>query len=359
MAVPHWQFILVRPTLAGNAAVAELTAARTHRLSWGLDDTAKVSWTIPGRHPQTALIDEMETDLVVARDGVAIFRGRINTSDDTLSENVHTCTFSATDYRGLLDRRIIWPGSTIQFTQADQAAIVRQLITETQGLGSLGIDVSGAANTGVKRDRTYEVGAEVGDLIGNLGRVINGFDWDISPTLALRIWYPARGSTVPNFVAEHGRNVWALRRTVSSTDFANAIRYSGDEAIPAATRVVTPGPEGRWERQYGDPDIKTAATLAETADGAIFAVSTIEPSYAVTLRQGTWSPGLVWLGDVIRLVARSGRLDVNTTSRVVGVEIDLGESGEEEVRLQLDRYRFNFTERLADYQYRLDKLERR
>lgn len=354
----HWQFIVTRTPTAGGAAVAELTAARTRRLSWGLDEPAKVSWTIPGRHPQTALIEEMETDLVVARDGVALFRGRINTSDDTLSENVHTCTFAATDYRGVLDRRIIWPGSTIQFTQVDQAAIAQRLITDTQALGSLGINV-GAATTGVKRDRTYEVGAEVGDLIGNLGRVAGGFDWDISPTLDLRIWYPARGDTAPNFVAEHGRNVWALRRTVSSTDFANALRYSGADTLTAVTRTIAPGPEGRWERQYGDPDIVNASTLNETADGALAAVSTIEPSYAVTLRQGGWNPDLVWLGDVIRLVARSGRLDLNTTSRVVGVEIDLGESGEEEVRLQLDRYRFNFTERLADYQYRLDKLERR
>jgi hypothetical protein len=357
MTVPYWQFVLTRPASAGGASVAELTEARSRRLDFALDDDSKASWTLPGRHPQTAIIDELETDLVVARDGLALFRGRINASDDTLSPNVHTCTFSAVDYRGFLERRIVWPTSTTTFAQVDQASIAATLINDSQSLGTLGITAAPAA-TGVKRDRTYDVGSTVGELISSLGRAANGFEWDISPTLALRVFYPARGVTTPVFVAEYGRNVSDVRRTVASGDFANAIRFSGKDEVPATTRVIAPGPEGRWERQLGNPDLTTAAAIAEQANGAIAVTSTITPSYSVTLAPGVWAPGVVWLGDMIRLLIRSGRLDVDTNARVVGVGIEIGEDGDEQVSLQLARYRGTLPGRLADYQSRLDRLER-
>lgn len=357
MTVPYWQFVLVQPASAGGASVAELTEARSRRLDFALDDDAKCGWTLPGRHPQTALVDEMETDVLVARDGIALFRGRINASDDSISPNVHTCTFSAVDYRGMLARRIIWPGSTTAFAATDQANIAARLISDSQALGTLGISTT-VTPTGILRDRTYDVGSTIGDLIASLGRAINGFEWDISPTLALRIFYPARGSSSVAFVAEYGRNVSDVRRTVASGDFANSIRFSGKEGVASVTRTITPGPEGRWERQAGNPDLTTAAAIGEQADGALARSSTITPNYSVTLMPGTWSPGKVWLGDVIRLLVRSGRLDVDTTTRVVGVSFDIGEDGEEQVTLQLGRYRWQFPDRIADYQDRLDRLER-
>jgi hypothetical protein len=357
VTVPRYQFVLTRPVSGGGSSVAELTAARSRRLDFALDDDSSCGFTMPGRHSQTALIDEIENDVVVARDGVALFRGRINGSDDSVSPNVHTCTFNAVDYRGLLSRRIVWPTSTLTFAATDQATIAARLINDSQALGTLGITAA-PAPTGVLRDRTYDVGSTIGDLVASLGRAINGFDWDVSPTLALRVFYPARGTTSANWVAEYGRNVTDVRRTVASGDFANAIRFSGEQTAPSTTRTITPGPEGRWERQVGNPDLKTAAAIAEQADGAIVAVSTIRPSYGVTLLPGAWSPATVWLGDTVRLLVRSGRLDVDTTLRVSGVSIDIGDHGDEKVTLQLGRYRWRFAERLADYQTRLDRLER-
>jgi hypothetical protein len=354
---PRWQFIVTRTPAAGGAGIAELTEARSRRLDFALDDDGKCGWTMPGRHPQTALIDELEADVVVARDGTALFRGRITASDDSLSPNVHTSTFSAADYRGLLARRAVWPGSTASFAQVDQAQIAATLINDSQALGTLGITTT-VTPTGIKRDRTYDVGSTIGQLIASLGRAINGFEWDISPALALRIWYPARGVAAPVFVAEYGRNVTDVRRTVASGDFANAIRFSGKEGVASAIRTIAPGPEGRWERQLGNPDLTTTTAINEQADGALALVSAITPSYSLTLAPGAWSPSKVWLGDVIRILVRSGRLDVDTTTRVVGVSIDIGENGEETVSLQLGRYRWRFTDRIADYQVRLDRLER-
>lgn len=357
MTGPHYQLVLTRPVSAGGAAIAELTEARSRRMTFALDDDASAGWTLPGRHPQTALVDEVETDIVVARDGLALFRGRINASDDSVSPDVHSCTFSAVDYRGLLTRRIVWPTSTTSFAQVDQAQIAATLINDSQALGTLGITAAPAA-TGIKRDRTYDVGSTIGDLITSLGRAINGFEWDISPTLGLRVFYPRRGVTTPTFVAEYGRNVSDVRRTVTSGDFANAIRFSGKDGVASVTNVIAPGPEGRWERQLGNPDLTTPAAITEQANGAILAVSAITPSYSVTLMPGTWAPGVVWLGDMVRLLVRSGRLDVDVNVRVVGASIDIGENGEEKVALTLARWRGDLPGRLADYQARLDRLER-
>jgi len=345
---------------AGGLGVEELTEARSRRLEFALDDSAQAGWTLPGRHPQTPFVDELQTDLIVSRDGVAIFRGRINASDDSISPTTHTCTFSAVDYRGLLERRIIWPGSTAAYVQVDQAAIAADLINDSQVLGPLGIQTP-STPTGVKRDRTYESGASIGELIGNLGRCENGFDWDISPALVLRIWWPQRGVTTPAWVAEYGRNVSDVRRTIASGEYANAIRFSGKDAAtpPPVTRVVTPGNEGRWEDQRGNTDVTTTAQLNEQANGAILTASVIQPAYSITLVPGTWTPTVAWLGDTIRLIIKSGRLDVDTSTRVVGVSIDIGESGEETVTLQLGRYRWRLPQRLGDYAYRLDRLERR
>jgi hypothetical protein len=352
--LPRYQFVAVRPSGAG---VAELTEARARRVSFALDDAATATFTIPGRHPQAALVDELETDLVVARNGSAIFLGRVNASDDQIGADAHDVTFSAVDYRGMLDRRMIWPGSRKAFTATDQGLIVKALVDDTQRLGTLRLTFGNMA-TGVLRDRTYDDGQTIGELIGNLGRCIGGFEWDVSPTRQLRIFYPQRGNPVP-WVLEYGANVTDVRRTVQSSDFANAIRYSGADTIAATTRTVAPGIEGRFERQFGDPDIKLAPTLAQNADAKIVETSTIVPSYDVTLLPGAYDLARAWLGDTVRLLVRSGRLDVDTSYRITGVDVELDDEGVETVGLTLGTYRGTFPQRLAGYQGRLDRLERR
>ena len=231
----HYQWIVARPD---GANVAELTEARTRRIELALDDSGQATWTMPGRHPQTRLVAELSTDLAVARDRLLIFRGRVGGSDDTISPNVHTTTFAAVDYRGMLDRRIIWPGSRTVFNNLDQTHIARGLVDDTQRLhGDLGITFEGVGDTGVMRDRTYEEGQVIGELIGNLGRCVDGFDWDVSPLKVLRTFYPQRGNPVP-IILEYGRNLSEVRRTVTSTKFANVLRYSGAEELGAVTRVL-------------------------------------------------------------------------------------------------------------------------
>ena len=350
----HYQWLVARPD---GANVAELTEARTRRLELSLDASGQATWTMPGRHPQTRLVAELSTDLAVARNRELIFRGRIGGSDDTLSPTVHTSTFAAVDYRGMLDRRIIWPGNRTVFNNTEQAAIARALVTDTQARGDLGITYD-ATVTGVNRDRTYEEGQYVGELIANLGRSINGFEWDVSPLKVLRFFSPQRGNPVP-IILEYGRDLSDVRRTVTSTKFANALRYSGSDDIAAVIRQVAPGPEGRFEHQDGNPDVTQAGTLNQQADGAFAQASQIRPAYRVTLRPGRWDPPLMWLGDAARLLVRSGRLNVDTVLRIFGLTVELDEDEVETVHLDLGAHPPALTDRLNDTAARLDRLERR
>ena len=43
------------------------------------------------------------------------------------------------------------------------------------------------------------------------------------------------------------------------------------------------------------------------------------------------------MGDVVPLIIQSGRLNVNTTIRVVGITYDIGDDGQEDVTLTLGR----------------------
>ncbi|MGH9204643.1 MAG: hypothetical protein ACRD2A_25725, partial [Vicinamibacterales bacterium] len=252
----NWHFVIAQ---ADSTHIAELTTARSRKVTWDLDAPATASFTLDGRDANATSITELATDLLVYADNVALFRGRIGASEDDLSADSHRVNFSAIDYRGLLHRRIIWPGSTLSYTTTDQADIAWDLIADSQALtgGNFGI-IRNAPLTGVTRTVTLEDGENIGEVITKLGRSQNGFEWDIDPLLKFNLYFPSRGTTglIP---LVWGDNVAHMRRELNPDNFANAIRYSGDQAIGAVTRVAGSfGLEGRWERQLGDPDINNA-----------------------------------------------------------------------------------------------------
>ena len=141
-----WVFYLSRPT---GENVGALQAATSRKLVFSLDSAATCAFTMPGDHPETAQVNELAVDVVAARNGVALFRGRVGGAQDTLTAETVTSAFTAVDYRGMLDRRIMWSGVTRSWRGADQADIAWQMIADTQALdgGALGI-VRGNADRG-------------------------------------------------------------------------------------------------------------------------------------------------------------------------------------------------------------------
>jgi microcystin-dependent protein len=359
MAVPAtWAWYLERPS---GPYLGSLVAARTRKLSFTLDGAAQASFTMPGSHPETALVAELATDVVCVRGGRTMFRGRVQASQDTLSADADTVAFTAVDYRGMLDRRLLWSNSTLSFRGADQADIAWQMIVDTQAQtgGNLGITRGAAAATGILRDRDYQAGKPVGEAIAQLGECQNGFDWEIDPNLAFNLYYPSRGRQT-GLVLAWGRDLAAINQTYNQAGYANAIWYSGSNSTtPVETAVATmPSDIGRWDAQKSDPNLILQQTLSDQAAYELATASDFEPAFGATLIQGVWDPNQLFVGDQAQIVADTGRLNVNTVRRIVGVDVDLSDDGAETVTLTLGDATATLTGRLQSYNSRISSLER-
>jgi peptidoglycan/xylan/chitin deacetylase (PgdA/CDA1 family) len=367
-----WQLV-AGPATGGHEI--SLTAAKGRRYTAKLTEPSELGFGINARHSQATAIDELASDVHMlwtspAGSTLELDRLRVGSTGDTGTDKEHTMTAACLDYREVVKRRILYPGATLTHTAVDQGEIAWSLIDYTQNLdgGDLGISKgwSGTAPTGVTRDRTYEVGNSIGERIQELSELLDGFDWDISPdgasALTLDVWSPQRGSD-RGVVLEFGGLVASFRREVNPSDYANAIRMSGEEALTAAERTasdIASRAEGRWDAQLGDTGLTTQAALDERADWQLEQSQVITPVWTVTLRRGSWDgPDHIWLGDPVRLVVKSGRLDVDTTLRVYEVGVSIGDNGDEQIDLSLGGPRPDYRRRPRRTERRLNTLERR
>lgn len=355
-----WRAVLVNSN--DGSGIGGLTAATQQKFIWNLVDTCTVGFTLPGTHPPAADIIEGETDLkVYDPSGTLRFRGRMGSSTDTVSPAGHVCQFGAVDYRGFLQRRILWPGNTQSWVTAEQVDIAWQLIEDTQSLpgGDLGITRGSTPPTGVFRTLSYDTAVNLGTTLSALASLSDGFEWEIDENLRFNTYYPSRGSD-PGITLAYGPQISSVTRTVDTSTFANAVYFSGDSSLTPITEVASDfGPSGRWEAQVGDTSILDLTTLTAAALAALAQDEQITPSYQVVLNpKFGWTPDLLWLGDTVRLIIKSGRLDVDATYRVTQVEVDPGDEGGEVDTLTLGPVILTQDKRLLNYQQRISNLER-
>lgn len=115
---------------------------------------------------------------------------------------------------------------------------------------------------------------------------------------------------------------------------------------------------GMYATAASFPDTTSQAELAAKAAQLSAELQQVAPSYTITLRQGFWEgPEHVWLGDTVRLIVDSGRLNDDVELRVTQVDITLGDDGQETVALTVgaDPSLFGL---LLDQQRRIATLER-
>ena len=362
-----------------SSMVAELSDARSRKLEQAWGKPATFSFTINGRSTQASQLLELATDIVVRRwneasDGdIPIFRGIIDHSEDQLTEQEHTINVVCHDYLTMLGRRFFTHPQSV--TQVDQDDLVAGWVAACKAAtatnntsfspGSyLPIAVyqanpdgsARAAKSGQLRDRAYAPSTQYLQVLDDLSKVINGFDYDILPatssqlTDSLRVFYPSQGVSRPDIVLIYGTTVASLTRTVDSTAYANYQRVLGNNGSsdPLAAQLfaeywnadannVTINPVGLWQATDNASDVTIQATLNDKAHGDINLSGLLVPSYTVTLRPGFYRWGRPNIGDTVGLVVRSGRLNVNTTTRILGITYDINDDGHEDILLTLDR----------------------
>jgi hypothetical protein len=214
-----------------------------------------------------------------------------------------------------------------------------------------------SASSGQLRDRNYTGNTEIGQSIDELARVINGFDYDVWPRSDLngmdwlRVFYPAQGITRTNTALVYGSTVSSVTRTVNSADYANYWRILGNngssdpnaaqlygEAWNAdATGVAGPYPVGLWQSVDNAADVTIQQTLTDKANGNLAVSGLLVPGYTLGLRPGFYAYGLFNMGDTVPLIIQSGRLNVNTAVRVLGISYAVGDDGDENVSVTVGR----------------------
>jgi hypothetical protein len=393
----------VNPTT--DLFIAEIWNARSIHLEQKLNDSAILSFTVEGHSPAAQLIKELETDVMAWRFDeqsgldIPLFRGIVAQSQDTLSEQTDTVTFTCHDYLDMLKRRILT--SKQNFAQVDQDTIAANLIdwgakqVKTSGNVNLApgcylplhvvtVDPAGAARglSGSRRDRQYAAQQDVSEAFANLAAVEGGFDFDVIPGMQaspptsddqVRVFFPYQG-TLRDYevILEYGSTVRALSRSVNSGDYANYVRNLGNngqsdpnavqlyaEATDPSSNNVTQDAQGLWMAGFNDSDVSVQATLQQHANGYLKSAAVLEPSYSLTLRPNAYSWGKPRMGDICRLIIKAGRLDVDITLRVVGISFVVGEDGGEEIGLTVGRSSVTFADLTTAASRDIDALARR
>jgi hypothetical protein len=382
------------PTPWTASILAELPEARNRKLTLAWNKPATFSADVDGNRPAARYVAELGTELVAWRwddttgADVAYFRGPITASQDAVDTQSHTLTLNATDYLALLARRIFTTPTAAPYT-ADQDNCIGS-ITYAAGAGaasSSGTGFSpagylplypgdlGQGNTSVNPDGTARVsGSTVSRTVtyqGNtvcltaledLSKLAGGFDFDVAPfekTVAgstnqtydaLRIFYPRQGVTRTTPALYFPGNVTALTRQVTSADLSNYWRTLGNnqqtgqnalqvygEAWTADAQGGQAGAPGLWMTPDQSSDQITPTLLSAAAQGSLNIYSVLMPTYTLTLAPNSYYRGAFSMGDTLPLIVQSGRLNVNTTVRVMGLSFEPNDDGDEIVTLTVGR----------------------
>jgi hypothetical protein len=362
-----WQFVALDDD---GVPLGEIDA-HDRRVTWRVMDACDAEFAISADSLQ-GFIAEGINDVAVYRDHSLLFRGRmVSSSCDNLSADAANITVGIVDYRSLLGHRTIWPGTTAivsGYSTVVQAAIAWDLINDSQAPvgGSWGITQGTGSTTGINRTRAvgfYTTGQNLREAVDDLGRLSNGFDWEIDPLLRFNVYYPRRGS-LRDFVITRG-NTSSLTRSVDLSTYANIVRVSGDTGVTpwywGAGDLAT-RPEGRWELQEGNTDLKSVAATTARSERLFNDSSTIQPAYTATLSAlSGWDPTKLWVGDTCPIRVARGSLDIDTTGRVVELTADIGDNNDETVSMTFDKPPMSsrLVRDLRSMATRLDRLDRR
>ena len=336
--------------------------AQQIRGTWRLDGHAEVTVDTDGRTLAAVSVGDFDTDLIVGRDGQRLHRGVLVPSD-TVDGDRHTTTLASYDYRWRLGTRRIL--DTLVFDQTDQEAVGWGIIDHLQAQtgGDLGITRNPGRQLSKLRDKTYDPGDQAQQRLDELGRIIDGHEWEIGPDLVFRTWPAGRGRAGVT-VLIWGGNVDQVARQADVGTFANAVRVTGDAetTVPVVATVddLATTPRLRWDVDVAASSTKRQTSVAGRAAGEVRQRSKVAAGWKVTLTSGWWSPDRLWLGDTVRLIVRSGRLDVDTAVRVVEVSVDVDlTSGAETVTASLDAPPPDMSSQWRRLVRRLNELEQR
>jgi hypothetical protein len=387
-----------------KTVIGELTDAYSRKLERPWSSSATLTFTMDGRDPAVAEMAELACDVIAWRwdsqsgQDQPVFRGIVAQSEDDIDTDRHTVTFTCHDYYDVLSRRILT--STLALTATDQDTIVRQFLTRATTAHSsdgtanftpaayLPLRVAAVNPDGTARgpsvalgapprDRTYLGNEVIGTALDQLSKVQGGFDIAVVPVWGqtyddFRLYYPNQGITRDTPVLEYGGSVSTVKRQVTSADYSNYWRTLGNNqsSNPADPQYYgedwtkdalsgAPGSVGLWMNGANAADVTVMNTLTEQASGAIDLYSVLVPTYTLALTPGVYQWGMFDLGDALPLVIMSGRLQVDTSIRIMSITYSIGDDGEEDIELVVGRPLTSLKKMMTAWESDVNALTRR
>ncbi len=317
-----------------------LDNAKDRKWAKYLNAAGSASFFLDPREPKAKECKAMERDLLIYRYGSLISRTRMASVDGEVDASGGKHNVKCVGYFGLLDEPI---DKTLTYTATDQGAIAWYLINYIQGKDSMGI-TQGNTTTGVLRDRTYywyEMGGAK-RLVEDLAKLENGFDFEITPSLAFNVYYPKKQNELDYSFFEFGKNINKIRYNIDGMRLANVVKAMGagqeeQTLMSSAADAASITTYGQRTAVKDYTDIVLKSTLTEKAHREVSLRKDPPTFYGLELVVGSEESdppvGSYDVGDKIRVRADLAWKTIDAYLRIYGIEIEIDENDVEHITL--------------------------
>ncbi len=229
-------------------------------------------------------------EIWIERNGVKIFWGAVsNFQVSPDGQGGKTINIDGLSWFGLFNKRKCGIPKRI-FTGVDAGTIAWTLIDENQAsdgsYSNLGI-TQGAHPTTKNRDRTYSFD-NIKDSIIRLSNnnLADGFDFDIDNTKQFNVYYPTKGTDLPDVVFDERTLAnWLYKKSLigSLTNKVYALGAGQNDDIIYVTRTSGTTPRTNWftqEEVIKEQDVIETATLNDKGDALLDLNEEPTPNFA-------------------------------------------------------------------------------
>lgn len=308
-------------------------------VTWRLRSPSSLAFSLPADFPQADKIEDLETDAYIRIGGELVSRMRCGKTTDNGGPESVTTNFPFIDYRGVLQRRSLRPGMTLEYASMEQASILWGVMQDLQGItnGDYGIVQGVGSSTGVSREWTFSAGDMAGRKFQEIADRAGGFDWDVGPAMELDLYYPERGIS-KDVVLEYGKNVKAFNSSRDVGTYATDLLTSGGEGttpVEDSAGALGSADTGVWDAVANFPDVTLQQTLQDHGDWKMTELNKVDRSFYLELVSGFWEgPSQFFIGDSVSLRIKAGRTDFFGVVRITEMTYSQTGDGGETVRIK-------------------------
>ena len=310
---------------ADLSRIGELTQARNRSLQLALNRAGAFSCQLPLDHELTDAVAEVETCVIISRDGEVIWSGPIWTVQETVSATAASLQIGAVGWLQTLDKRVVrasWnSGQSVSYSNQDAGLIALDLLTRSNadavGAGAPTYIFPGAYELTQLRTRSYQPWSGILTAIVELTEIESGFDMVVDPaTRELNI--SQRVGADQGVIFELPGDVSQVTRATDSGRILNYITAYSAAGSRAEADAESISQLGLFEEAQSLSDVINTNILVAFAAGEILVKS--RPLRIVTFQplaesaERPLSPRVFRdfnIGDTVRLTVRHGRLRLN------------------------------------------------